>query len=350
MGRIKKLVFGIMVLLFIALLLVSLAAILTPYIPVTWMPGIQVLPMIMPILTGLVLIFTVYFFRQKQVKWLATGIIALIGCGWVLSKEIRPLPVEELEEPNLHVISYNVATFRFDASNAQRIANYLRSRNPDVIALQEFRNQDMGNGQRALKFLARALDMPYYRFEHRRENIHGVVIFSKFPIEKVDILYMPAGEINSGVIATLQTPKGPLGVGSVHLSSYRLSSLIRPDIVYNKREFARDFYDRTEEVLPMQQEKIDLILAGAEAYPHPLIIAGDFNAIPNSRIIHQIASQYQDSFMKVGSGLGWTYPLLGPLGIRIDYQFSTEEITPITHRVLRTEYSDHFPIEVDYKW
>ena len=75
MGRINKLVFALMALLFMVLLLMSLAAIMAPFIPITWVPSLQVLPMIMPILTGAMLIFTVYFLKQKQVPWLLAGMI-----------------------------------------------------------------------------------------------------------------------------------------------------------------------------------------------------------------------------------------------------------------------------------
>ena len=103
------------------------------------------------------------------------------------------MPLDSRGEPNLHVISYNVETFGYDSGNAQRIANFLRARNPDVIALQEFRNQEWAMDKRLSSFSRGPRDA-HYRFEHRRENIHGVVIFSKYPIEQVDILYMPKEE------------------------------------------------------------------------------------------------------------------------------------------------------------
>lgn len=351
MTRIKRLVFGLMATLFCVFLFFTLAGMLAPYVPVPWWPALQLLPAATPVLALFLLMFLVYFLRQRKALWFSLALLALMGAGWVLSQEVRPPLNSRGEGEDLRVISYNVATFRYEANQAQRIATFLRSQRPDVITLQEFRNQDMGNGQKAVEFLSRALEMPYYRFEHLPEHRHGAVIFSRYPITSVDTLFMPLREINTGIIATLETPQGPLGVGNIHLSSYQVSKLLedKRDAIENRWDVMQLLYQRTLEVLPLQQDKVDQILAGADQYPHPLILTGDFNAVPHSRIVHQFSRRYTDSFIASGGWLGWTYPLLGPWGLRIDYQFASEEVQPLRHRVLHSRESDHYPIEVYYR-
>ncbi len=330
--------------------LIALAGLLAPYVAIERMAILQVIPPALPLLGGLLLLFLVVFIRTHQAGWATVALIGVLGVTWTQSKDLRPWFRAGDAPAVLHVFSYNVASFQFEAQYVRRVADLVRERQPDVVALQEFRNHDMGEGQDALRYMAQAMGLPHYRFERLPQHIHGAVIFSRYPIVEIDTLFMPAREINTGIIATLETPQGRIGIGNLHLSSYRMKSLIANRDPGDRLGLVKNIYHKSLEVLSRQQAMVDRVLHISARYPHPLVLVGDFNAVPHSRILHLFARRYTDSYLAAGQGLGWTYPIWRSLGLRIDYQFASEGLRPTRHHVLRQSYSDHYPTEVGYDW
>lgn len=345
MTWIKRLTHHLTVWLFVLLLLGVVAGVIAPFVPLGWLPLLQVVPPLLLVMGAGVLICLIVFLRQKRLGWAMLALLPLAAVAWSLSKDLRlRAPVEGTCE--LRVISYNVGSFAFDAERVEQVARLLDRQHADVIALQEFRNHDMGGGQRALAYLSQTLDMPHYRFEHLPQHIHGAVIFSRHPIVRLDTMFMPAAEINTGIIVAIESPLGRIGIGNLHLSSFRVNAFLQ-DSTERWRQVDR-LLRHSLEVLPLQQEKVNRVLASTAQYPYPLVLTGDFNAVPHSRIMQPFFARYTDSFLAVGSWAGWTYPVVGPLGLRIDYQFATPALQPTQHRVLHADMSDHQPVEVCY--
>ena len=94
----------------------------------------------------------------------------------------------------------------------------------------------------------------------------------------------------------------------------------------------------------MHQEQVDEIKKFADQSPYPVIIGGDFNAVPNSYEYYHISKGLTDAFEAVGRGSGTSFHDY-KIPIRIDYLFSSKTIKPITYRVDRSvKISDHFPV------
>lgn len=348
MTRIKRLTRPLAAWLFAMFMVVVIAAVIAPFVPLSWLPLLQVLPPLLGGLSLVAVIFLIVFLRQKRLKLAGLALLALAGIAWGLSKDVRLRPqFSTTDTCHLKVVSYNVGSFAFDAERVKSVSNLLRQQEADVIALQEFRNHSMEDGQQALDYLVGSLDMPHYRFEHLPQHIHGVVIFSRHPIVRIDTMFMPQEEINTGVIATLESPLGRIGVGNLHLSSFRVNEFLQREDSDRWQQFDQ-LLRNSLDVLPLQQEKVDRVLTTSAAYPYPLVLTGDFNAVPHSRIMQQFFDRYTDSFLAVGHWGGWTYPILGPLGLRIDYQFCTPALVPTRHRVISADMSDHQPVEVCY--
>jgi endonuclease/exonuclease/phosphatase family metal-dependent hydrolase len=78
--------------------------------------------------------------------------------------------------------------------------------------------------------------------------------------------------------------------------------------------------------------------------PHPVMLAGDFNDVPNS-FAHRLISQVMiDAFMQKGSGIGRTFQKLSPT-LRIDYIFSTPSLIINNFKVHPWNKGDHHAIE-----
>lgn len=343
--RNKSLFFRILLLVYIFLLLGTLAGGLAPYLDVSVLGYVQFLPVGLSFLIPLHLLAA---WSYRGSRWLLLA--ALLGLGvsvWVGMKDYRPGSSDPIPEGDLTVVSFNVRTFEYQNARVDEAAELIRSLEPDVVCLQEFRNHPINEEEKADSYLARKLGMKYYRFVTLPVHIHGAVIFSRFPILKIDTLYVSAKEINSGILATLALPTGKVGVANLHLSSFHLEGEMKENPSW--KEKVKNIPVRLTKVLKLQQQKVELVNERTRHYPYPLVIAADMNSAPHTRITTRLSNRFEDSFIKKGKGLGWTYPLLGPLGVRIDYLFSSSELEILNHRVVPSDVSDHYPIVATYR-
>ncbi|MEM7374485.1 MAG: endonuclease/exonuclease/phosphatase family protein [Bacteroidota bacterium] len=343
----KRIGFRIFIFLYLGLFLTTIGGGIAPFLPVTFLSFIQLIPAAFPLLFVLHLLFLMYFMR-KSLRWGVLTTTGLAICVWGLSKDVRfkQASPEKQTEDVLRIVSFNVGTFDYDPKIIDQSASLINELNPDIVTLQEFRNHRLDDGSLAMDYVAQALGMDHYEFVHLPVHIHGAATYSKFPILDLDTLFMPQKEINSGILSTIQTPIGKIGVANLHLSSFHVAQTLDQNKGLKNR--SRAMYLNTSEVLKLQQEKVDLTLNKVKLYPHPLILTGDLNAPSHSRITVQFADYFQDSFQAAGNGSGWTFPILGPVGMRIDYQFSSEELEVVRHEVIRSAVSDHYPVLVEY--
>ncbi|MBO7160689.1 MAG: endonuclease/exonuclease/phosphatase family protein [Paludibacteraceae bacterium] len=84
---------------------------------------------------------------------------------------------------------------------------------------------------------------------------------------------------------------------------------------------------------------------------YPVIVVGDFNAIPLSYVYWKIKFGLRDCFLDSSIGkLGNTYTSKG-VGIRIDYTLCSRDLHPIECKVdQQAQYSDHYPMITTIGW
>jgi len=82
----------------------------------------------------------------------------------------------------------------------------------------------------------------------------------------------------------------------------------------------------------------------------PVIVAGDFNAMPDSRVIAAMKTFSADAWILGGKGPGATFPSSAP-SRRIDYFFLSDDngLRPESARVLTSDGSDHLPVVVQIR-
>ena len=85
--------------------------------------------------------------------------------------------------------------------------------------------------------------------------------------------------------------------------------------------------------------------------PYPVLVVGDFNATPMSKVSRILHENLDDCFLKGSFGkLGNTYMFNSFLGIRIDYILCSESIKTIHSEVDTVKYSDHYPLIATVGW
>ncbi|MFK7972938.1 MAG: endonuclease/exonuclease/phosphatase family protein [Bacteroidia bacterium] len=313
---------------------------LAPWLRVEWIPVIQLLPVGLAWLIPIHAIAAIWFLVRGHKRTALFALTGLLLSIWVGSKDWKSSSDAPQEQADIRVASFNVQSFATNADKLTKIGKLIASQNVDVACFQEFKDFEMeGESSTAVETMAGLLNMPHYHFLHRPGYTQGVAVFSSFPIIKLDTLYLFEGEVNHGVLATLRHPKGHIGIGSMHFTSFRLfyQRSEKNQLKYLLPRLGRN----ATEGIATHQARIDLVLAKALEYPYPHILAGDLNTAPHTSIARQLRRHYTDSFLAGGQGLGWTYPLLGPLGVRIDHQYASKRWQVISHEVLKSGLSDH---------
>lgn len=339
--RTNRFFFLLIAILYACAGLLTIIGFLAPYFSVNSYPFFQFSPIAAMYLLPVHLTVGIFLSLQSR-RWLPLALLCFSLSSLILLNDYNWQSPENEQQDSLRVVSFNVRTFSYNLSNVDSVAQLLKALKPDVVCLQEFRNNQLQDSVRALQYLSQALGLPYYRFTLLPIHIQGGAIFSRYPITAVDTLYMSAEEINSGILATIASPEGVFGVGNIHMSSFRIEGTLKK---YPRwRDKLEAIHTQALKTLHRQQEKTYALLEKTNQYPHPLILTADMNSVAHTRITTQLTRHFRDSFRQKGEGIGWSYPVPGFTGLRIDYQFVSEEWEILEHKVIPSGISDHYPI------
>lgn len=229
----------------------------------------------------------------------------------------------------LRVMSYNIhhcnppsAAGKIDVD---AIVKTIREAAPDLVALQEVdvNTQRSGSINQA-RMIAEALEMNYYfgKAIDYDGGEYGVAILSKYPISEEVTYALPTQEGSGGeprVLATVRVklPKRKfIRFASTHLDA------------------------QSEDANRLLQVKRIAEIALQEDYP--MIIAGDFNAVPGSEVINILDTFLQRSCDDCAP----TIPVKNPekaidfVAFRpgLDFEIISREVIPETYA------SDHLPV------
>lgn len=226
-------------------------------------------------------------------------------------------------------MSYNIRhanpPSRKGVIDLEAIARTIRQEDPDLVALQEVdvhiaRSESVHQAEALAKllgmhyFFARAIDFG--------GGEYGVAILSRYPLLDTKLVQLPEeaeSEAEDRVLATaiVELPNGrKIRFGSTHL-------------------------DVMSEANRLQQ--VQTINAIAKAEPLPFIVAGDFNALPESAAMSELSKVFTHT---CPAACEFTFPQDVP-DRTLDYIAFTKNagITVQAHKVVPERYaSDHLPV------
>jgi len=262
---------------------------------------------------------------------------------------------------SIRVMSYNVHMFKhIDGTTASedfanQMANQVREQNPDILCCQEFAAFKSGVSRpKCIEDFAESCGFQYIYY-NRKSNFGGNVVFSKYPITKVDEESGFGQENTYGVMVTVDAgEKGKFHVANVHLLSYMITDT-EIDLLINSTDKKDDLDTIGKTVLhklsyafQRRSEELDNVLTTMPPVSGPIIMCGDFNEPPLSYNYRQMQKAgFVDTFTKVGRGIKPTYAGKLPL-LRIDYIWANEDVKPLNFKRLRYKASDHYPIMLDF--
>ena len=224
----------------------------------------------------------------------------------------------------LKVLCYNL---RFgELASLEQLAAFIKEQNPDVVALQEVdcrTRRDLTPHQHDKDFITElgyhtGMLAAYGKTIPYAGGYYGIGILSKYPLATVERIYLPKTE-----------------------NGREQRAVLVADVEYTEGQyftFACTHLDTpgTEE----RQLQVKKINEALQAKPYPVIIAGDFNARPDSKEISEGMSAWKKLCKNAP-----TSPASAPRN-QIDYIFCFpadrwESVEATTYQV---QLSDHLPI------
>ncbi|MFA7494637.1 MAG: endonuclease/exonuclease/phosphatase family protein [Proteiniphilum sp.] len=230
------------------------------------------------------------------------------------------------EKSTLKILCYNL---RFgELASLEELAAFIKEQEPDIVALQEVDNQtyrEIAPHQNGRDF---ATELGFYtgmiplygKTIPYRGGYYGIGILSKYPVSKVERIYLPltenGREQRAVLIAEVEYKEGEyITFASTHLD-----------------------YTNTEE-RQIQVQKLNEVLTASS---WPVVVAGDFNAVPESKEIKEGMSNW-----KIVSDMSPTVPANAPKRV-IDYIFCypSDKWEKKNAETYQIGLSDHLPISV----
>lgn len=234
----------------------------------------------------------------------------------------------------------------------------IKTQNTDFFCVQEFFNQSKGTYQTE-KYL-KSIGYQYAHIAYSTQkspNYYGIATFSKYPIVGKQVKFFSSTGPNNGILITdVKIPGDTIRIINVHLESFRLkkkdyyylNTLKDSSLESISAQPTIDLVDKIKLASERRSYQLSQLLDCIDFSPHPVILAGDFNELPNSYLYNEISKKLKDGFMESGWGLGATLVSELP-GLRIDYTFYSRGIKPVKHQVIQKELSDHYPVLFEFK-
>lgn len=233
------------------------------------------------------------------------------------------------DSTRLKVMSYNIhhanPPSKPELIDMEAIALVISKAQPDLVALQEVdvNTKRSGNIDQA-NWLADRLKMEVFfakAIDHDGGK-YGVAILSRFPIDKKKIIRLPSQPETKGeprILATVMVnlPNGKkFRFGCTHLDAQKAE---------------------TNRLMQAQ-----VLVSEGKTMQMPFIMAGDWNARPNSKTVETI----DQAFTRTCSDCEYTIPVINPKSTIDFISFGKNHpLKVISHQVIPERYaSDHLPI------
>ena len=322
-----KILRHLLILLHLGILVLLLATSLNSLVSPQTFPYLNILSLSFPvlmILNVLLCIFWILVWKKRALFFVGASFLLFNQTQrWLNWKE------QSREVPNFKVVTLNL---KMATKGQEKIYDYLKDTNADLVLGQEYGTE---------------FNIPGY--PHRTKGEVLVALNSKTEIIREEKL--PTGENGNAFFADIKFEGKIIRVFNIYLNPFSFDKAkVKPtDDLENNKIKAKYVLKRLIPTFKNHQEEIEAIRKAIDESPYPIIVAGDFNAVPNSYEYYTLGKGLKDAFVEVGRGSAtsfhdYKFPL------RIDYIFTSKEIRAVSYRVDRAvKLSDHFPVIAEFK-
>jgi vancomycin resistance protein VanJ len=209
------------------------------------------------------------------------GIAAMVVLFGLLGFSIgwrRWLPSSPAVAPAIRVLTFNT---HFDTLRIPALADYIQQMQPDVVTLEEWNAGP----------LSAVLKTGGWHCVQCGENI----LASRFVLDEASLR-----QYDAFFHCNVLLPSGPIDVAVLHLSSPHTAL----------RDAMEDYSNASPEIqenISWRSEQAAAIHRFMQKQKLPLVLAGDFNLVPDSIIFRENFADLTDAFEAGGFGFGYTF-------------------------------------------
>lgn len=319
----------------ICIVILTLCGYLCSYTDPNRLSYFQVIGLFMPwLLLGN--LFFLFFWASMRRKYFWLSFLTLVIGAFQITRFIGFHFDQNTDEEAFLVGTFNSESYN-QSDNLRNFLQILQEKEEmDILCLQEI-------SPNQIPVLTDGLGLPYQYF------FKGKIIVSRFPILAKGNIQFDRSVNGCLWVDLAVTDQHVIRVYNVHLCSNGVThdaAGLMEDINADGRAALSKFggmlsnYQNASKIRKKQVEEISTHLASC---PKPILLMGDFNDTPFSYTYEQMRKQLRDQFRSRGLGIGITYAGELP-GLKIDYIFADENFRSVSHQILRTKISDHFPV------
>ncbi len=348
---------------------------LLPSLPqsISWI--VNLFALLFPFLLLVQIGFLVFWLMAK--RKLALLPLATLLLSWNLIGSffgLHPAAKQSMSKQNetYRVVTWNAHLFNFFENKGlldEAMLQEAKGFNADVLLVQEFVfsldssspiTLDRVRKKLGYKYAAAANDRAFgvhtnIRQKNERYHPFCVAIFSNFPIIRWQKEQSIKQYNHTFLLADLLIATDTVRFFNIHLQSMHFA---KNDYAFieNIDQQDMDAVQTAGKNIIRKLKTANLLRSGQardvraviDESPHPVIVCGDMNDVPNSNAYQIISNNLYDAFTEKGWGVGRTFKFLSPT-LRIDYVLHSKELQLRQVKVLKTKLSDHSPVLADFK-
>lgn len=322
----------VLLILHLGILFLLLGVLLNAYIPPKIFPWVNLLSLGFPVLLItyiLLTFFWVFSWKKRAFVFMFLGLFLLNPFKrWV------NYSTDSKEISNLKIVSLNIKGGKL---GVDKINEFINQQDADIVLLQEDGGVD-------------------FKFNHlqKSETAPLVATYSKYKTVAHKELFagLYSEEFNAfSELSDIEIKGKTYRIINTYLQPFKFEkSMVK--LNGNTDEDEQKVKDIVRRLIPtfkMHQEQVEIIRKNIDESPYPVILVGDFNAVPNSYEYYHLGKNLKDAFFEVGKGSGTSFHDY-KFPIRIDFIFTSPSIKPVTYRVDRSvKLSDHYPVIATFK-
>ena len=330
---------------------------LVPFIDPRVFWPISFLGLLFPFVWLIVIGFMFFWFGLKKFYgWIS---FATLLIGWGYGARMFNFGIcssESKDSLSVKLMSYNVRNFDFynwrhRQESKKKFFDLFKKEQPDIMCFQEFFHLvDSTKGLEFVDSLSQRLGYPHYYFHTRVKSFdqrYGMAVFSKYPIINNAKMDFKTRAKNGCIYVDVAIRDTIVRIYNVHFQSIQFD---HEDYAYfEKKEWdtkaIKKIFYKLRKAFIKRAVQADFLSEHLRHAPYNVILCGDFNDTPISYTYERIirSREFNDAFREKGRGFGSTHVGMFPF-LRIDHLFMDKSIKLNYFRVLKEEYSDHYPV------
>ncbi len=319
----------ILFIIHLGILFLLLGTLLNAYVPPKIFPWFNLLSLGFPVLIIVYVILTVFW----VFSWKKRAFVFMFAGLAFINPVKRWVNYSSPESGNsdIKIVSFNT---RAGGRGSAETGPYLKSLDADVLLLQE----DAGI---------------IYRFDgYQKANPGGgLTILTKHRIVKQQLINPQDENVRiPGLQVDIEIKGKVYRFIDVYLNPFRFQKdMVRLNgNTDTDEQKIKDVVKRLIPTFKKHQDQVTLIREAIDNSPYPVILAGDFNSVPNSYEYYHLSEGLEDAFVEAGIGSATSFHDY-KFPIRIDYIFSSQSLKAISYKVDRSvSISDHYPVIVKF--